>query len=96
MSGFQILMFIYGMLIFLYGYYIYKSKHPYIPKLHGKATKKYYKYVGKTTMLVSISPIMTALISSVDDSAFTFFFSIFIFFLLIIIAVVYSNKHFKR
>ena len=58
MGGFQIIMFIYGILIFLYGYYIYKSKHPYIPKLHGKTTKKYCKYVGKTTMLVSISPLM--------------------------------------
>ncbi len=96
MGGFQIIMFIYGILIFLYGYYIYKSKHPYIPKLHGKTTKKYCKYVGKTTMLVSISPLMTSLVSSIDDSALTFFFSIFIFISFIILAFMYSNKHFKR
>lgn len=96
MGGFQILLIIYGLLIFLYGYYIYKSKHPYIPRLRGKATKKYYKYVGKTTMLISISPIMTALISSVDGSAFTFFFSIFIFIFLIVLAFVISNKYYRR
>ena len=95
MGGFQALMFIYGVCICLYGLYICKSKYPFIPKLHHKATRRYYKYVGKTTMLVGLAPILASIVSSISNTAFVFFLSIFILIFGTVMAFVVSSKYFK-
>ena len=94
--GYSILMGTFGLLIFLYGVYVYNSKKPYIPRSYGKKTKKYYRYVGKTLMIISVSPIISALIASIDESDITFFASQFALVIGFIIGLIISTKYIKE
>ena len=90
------LIFIYGLLILIYGFYIYKSKKPYIPLMHKKQTRRYYKYVGKTTMLLACAPMVSAVIVAFDYSLTNLIIAAVIFILLIVFAIIISNKYFKK
>ena len=93
MSGY---IFIYGLLILIYGFYIYKSKKPYIPLMHKKQSRRYYKFVGKTTMLLSCAPMVSAVILSLSSTLTNFIIAIITFVVLVIGAFIVSNKRFKK
>ena len=93
MSGY---IFIYGLLILIYGFYIYKSKKPYIPLMHKKQSRRYYKFVGKTTMLLSCAPMVSAVILSLSSTLTNFIIAIITFVVLVIVAFIVSNKRFKK
>lgn len=64
MNPFFILMFIFGILIILFGFSYYKGKTILLPaQYHGSLKKSYLKYLGKVTMSVGTVPIISALIS---------------------------------
>ena len=86
MEGYTILMLIFGACIFLYGLDIMFSKNPVIPKLHVKKSRAYYKFVGKTTMLISLSPVFASLIPYICKG--NLFFTI-IYIVLIIIYIIF-------
>lgn len=65
MNGFSILMFIFGICIFLVGIYIYTGNK--IKLLSYKApyknlTKKEWKNIGKWAMIISIIPLILSLL----------------------------------
>lgn len=93
MSGY---IFLYGLFILIYGFYIYKSKKPYIPLMHKKQSRRYYKYVGKTTMLLSCAPMVSAVILSLSSTLTNFIVSVIVLFVLVIVAIIVSNKCFKK
>ncbi|MBR3210474.1 MAG: hypothetical protein IKF71_00860 [Bacilli bacterium] len=77
MNPYSILMLIFGACIFLYGACVMVDKHPLIPKYYKKTiTKSYRFYIGKTLMLVSCSPILSALIACLGTSTFITILSI--------------------
>lgn len=88
--------FLYGLVFLIYGFYIYKSKKPYIPFMHKKKDRRYYKYVGKTTMLLSLAPMISAVVMSLSNSLTNMIISIILLFVLIIVAFIISNKCFKK
>ena len=69
MEYFSILMIIFSFCIFLYGFYIFKSKNPSLPyTYHGKRTKVYYEYLGKITMVVSLVPLFSGISGIITNS----------------------------
>lgn len=71
-----ILMTIFSLTIFLYGLYIYSSKNPSLPATyHGKRNKEYIKYLGKTVMQISISPLLCGIVSLFGDGPIVIFLS---------------------
>lgn len=94
--GYSIFMSIFGLLIFLYGFYIFNSKHPFVPRLQKKQTRKYYKYLGKVVMIISVSPIISALIAAIDESDIVFFASQFALIISFIIGLIISTKYIKE
>ena len=81
--------FLYGLLVFIYGLYIYCSKKPFIPFMRKKQSRRYYKYVGKTTMLLSCAPMISAVVMSLSTNITMLIISI-------IVAFIISNKYFKK
>lgn len=90
------IIFVYGLLILIYGFYIYKSKKPFIPGIKQKRSRRYYKYVGKTTMLLSCAPMISAFIFALNASLVNLIISIVVFIAWIIMSVIISRKCFKK
>lgn len=92
MEYFSILMIIFSICIFLYGFHIFKSKNPYLPyTYHGKRTKSYYKYLGKVTMIVSLAPLISGLSIIIIDNIL---FSMLLFIVVLILCFFFSIKYF--
>ena len=69
MSPLFYLMIILGVCMFLYGACVMIDKHPLIPKYYKKTISKSYRFfIGKTLMLVSLSPVLCGLVSCLGDS----------------------------
>lgn len=69
MNPYFYLMLIFGVIIFLYGVCVMIDKHPLIPKYYKKTISKSYRfYIGKTLMLVSLSPILSGIVSCFGES----------------------------
>ena len=92
-----ILMTIFSLTIFLYGLYIYSSKKPSLPATyHGKKNKEYIKYLGKTVMQVSISPLLCGIVSLFGESPVIIFLSGITLIVSFIIIMYYSVKNNKE
>ncbi len=97
MNGYSLLMYIYGALIFLYGLYAFLSKKPYIPRTYGaKQERAYYRFFGKTAMLVSLAPILSASVALINDSTEVLIISMVVFIVTMILAFVISSKCFQK
>ena len=94
MNGYPILMFIFGGCIFLYGLDIYFSKNPLIPKMHKKPTEKEKKFIGKTTMVEALSPILSGLVSLLGDNGIIMTISVIVLILSFIGGMILSMKLF--
>ena len=66
MNGFSVLMFVFGVLVFLAGLYIYTGHRSELLLWKGpdpkKMTKSELKNVGKLTMLSSLLPVVMGII----------------------------------
>ncbi len=94
MEYFSIFMIIFSVCIFLYGFYIFKSKKPYLPyTYHGKRTKAYYEYLGKITMVVSLTPLLSATCVLFTNSVLVFM-SVFIgtFIIIMFLCIKYFHE----
>ena len=94
MNPFSILMIIFGILIILVGYLVYKGHDEYLSRgYYKKESKLYLRFVGKTTMVVGLSPILSGIVAILVDSilisSLVLVISMIIFF---IIAVKIFNK----
>ena len=96
MKIYSIFMCVFGLLLFLYGLYIINSKNPFVIKLKKRNTRRYYKYVGKTLMILSVSPIFSGLIASIDDTDLILFASQATLIIGFIIGLIISTKYIKR
>ena len=68
MSPYGIIMCIFGVMIILFGFSYYRGNKELLPvRYHGPRTKSYLKYLGKVTMVVGISPIISGLISCIPS-----------------------------
>ena len=66
MNPYFILMFIFGVLIILFGFSYYLGKTSLLPlRYHGSLKKSYLKYLGKVTMSVGIVPIISGIVSCI-------------------------------
>ena len=96
-NGYFILMMIFGVSIFLYGLDICVSKNPVLPiRYHGKRTRSYLKYLGKTTMTISIAPILSGLVSLLGDSGIIVLLSGLTLILSFIVGIIISIKVYKE
>ena len=69
MEYYSVLMIIFSGFILLYGFHIFKSRNPYLPyNYHGKRTKKYYEYLGKIVMVVSLAPFISGVSAIIISS----------------------------
>ena len=94
MSGYSILMFIFGILIIIFGIYVYTGHDDLLGRgYYKKESKQYLKYLGKTIMLIGLSPIISAIISLiVGDSIIP----IIVLIVLIVLGFIISIKMFKE
>lgn len=94
MEYFSILMIIFSFCIFLYGFYIFKSKNPSLPyTYHGKRTKVYYEYLGKITMVVSLVPLFSGVCIIFIDNILL---SMLLFVVVLILCFFFSIKFFQE
>ena len=69
MNPYAIIMFIFGIVIFLVGISIYKGNDTLLIRgYYKKGTKAYLRFVGRTTMTVSLSPVLSAISSIIIDN----------------------------
>lgn len=94
MEYYFILMFIFAGCIFLYGFYIFKSKNPYLPyTYHGKRTKSYYEYLGKVTMCTSFAPLFSGISAmTIDNILISMVLLISIFILCLFLCIKYFHE----
>lgn len=93
MNGYAVLMFIFGLLIFIYGLDVYFAKNPLIPRYYGKSiSKKYKQYVGKILMVVAISPVLSGIVSYTDNFLLTISVLIVSFIFLLVLTIKIFNK----
>ena len=94
MNPYAIIMLIFGLLIFLAGISIYKGNDALLARgYYKKGTKAYLKFVGKTTIVVSLAPILSGLISLIIDS---FIIAIIVLIIATIIGFYLSIKIFNK
>ena len=69
MNPYAIIMFIFGIFIFLAGLSIYKGNDTLLARgYYKKGTKSYLRFVGRTTMMISFSPILSGISSIIIDN----------------------------
>ena len=93
---FGILMIILGVLVFLYGLYLFLVKNAFLPRYpDDKVPDLYRLFVGKTVMFVSLSSIIggiLALIIQVEWIAFLVMIALFALFLFLSIKLFHKNN----
>jgi len=68
MNGFAIIMYVFGFLIFLSGIYVYTGHDKILARGYYKpASKEYLKFIGRTLMIISISPVLSGLSTLIID-----------------------------
>ena len=82
MEGFRVFFLIFGIMIILYGIIIFYSKNPFIPRMYHKPSKDYKKFVGVTTMMTGLVPIICVLVSFITDSMLCIMLTFVIFLVL--------------
>ena len=95
-NGFGILMIIFGIVTTIYVFLIYRGHSSLLPMTyHGKKTKSYLNYLGKSIMIVSISPIITGIVSlliDIDKYFYIVFILLILSFILLLVLVVMRIK----
>ena len=92
-----ILMTIFSVMFLLYGVQLRVCKNPLLPATyHGKKNKEYIKYLGKTVMQVSISPLLCGIVSLFGESPVIIFLSGITLIVSFIIIMYYSVKNNKE
>ena len=93
MSGYAIVMLVFGILLILAGLYIYKGHNNRVLLWKGynpKASKKELQTIGRTTMFVGVAPIISALSSLIVEE--NSFIPIVVLFVFVILAFIISLK----
>lgn len=89
-----ILMSIFSIIILLYGIHLRVSKNPFLPiRYHGKRTKSYLNYLGKTVMYTAISPFLCGLVTLLGESPVVVFLSGIVLIGSFIVIMHYSIKN---
>ncbi len=88
--GYFLLMLFLGIILYLYGMYVYYSRSPYIPIIRiNKSKIKERKAIGRSLRVISVSPLLSAFIALLGDNTQAFIFSWFILLITFIIALGY-------
>ena len=94
MNPFSILMFIFGILIILVGFLVYRGHDEFLARgYYKKESKSYLKFVGKTTMLVGLSPILSGIVALFIDNVLLIVLTLIISFVL---SFIISVKLFRK
>ena len=92
-----IIMTIFSVMILLYGVQLRVCKNPLLPATyHGKKNKEYIKYLGKTVMQVSISPLLCGIVSLFGEGPIIVFLSGLTLIGSFIVIMYYSIKNNKN
>ena len=95
MKNFAILMLIFGVLIILFGLYIYTGHDALLARgYYKKKSKKYLRYLGKSVIVTSLAPIISGISAFIvkDDSLIPVIILIVSFIIIFFII----SKHFKE
>ncbi|MDO4996864.1 MAG: hypothetical protein Q4E69_06760 [Bacilli bacterium] len=92
-----IIMTIFSVMILLYGVQLRVCKNPLLPATyHGKRTKSYLNYLGKTVMYSALSPFLCGLVALLGESPVIIFLSGITLIVSFIIIMYYSVKNNKE
>ena len=89
-----IIMTIFSVMILLYGVQLRVCKNPLLPATyHGKRTKSYLNYLGRTVMYSALSPFLCGLVSLFGDTPIVVFLSGIVLIGSFIVIMYYSIKN---
>lgn len=94
MNGFTVLMFIFGVAIFITGLYMWSGHQIYMRQsTYKKMDKKQLKYAGKVLFCSGFAPIIASIVSIFTGESII---PVFIMILCFIIIIYFSVKKFKE
>ena len=96
MKEYAILMGIFGVCVFLYGFFVYFDKDPLLPKVYKKPTEAYRKFLAKTIMFVSTSFLLSAFIAFLGDNGIICALSFLVLIVGFGVEIYLANRYFKK
>ncbi len=93
---FSVIMIVLGIISFVLGVLIYKGHDKIIKRGYlKKASKKKMKYIGQTIMLISVSPLLSALVAMISTEKEAFILAGATLIISSILSFVVTDKYIK-
>ena len=88
-----LLMSVFGAFMYLYGIYIYYSRRPFIPKIRFlQLNKKERKRIGKSLMIISLAPLLSAIVAFLGNIKLTLALSWLLLIVIVFLAIRVLSK----